>query len=298
MITAALAIGATAGVGLLALVWAIVPPRRDLAAAVMAIDSQRPRSVVTVEDTREPIGDRLGRWLAVQLERQGFAAPKLRANLSLLGRPLEAHLVKMVLMAGVGLSVPVLMSAVLIAGGVNTGTAVPLVVGLALAVAFALVPNSTVAAAAAKRRDELRRALSCYLDLVSMALAGGRGVPEALPAASALGRGWAFEVIADALSLARYTGITPWEALRDLGERVTVGELRDLGSALSLVADDGAKVRESLRVRAATARARQLVESEGRAERSSDSIKYAHLFLGFSFMLFLGYPAVAAVMAI
>lgn len=297
--TTALLIGAAAGAGLLALVWAYVPPRRDLAAAVASIDSRRetPTDSAAGSD-RDSATARMGRWLVTQLERQGLAAPKLRANLALLDRSLEAHLVSMLGMAAFGLTLPLVVGAVLNAAGIGLGLSIPLIAGLALAAGFALVPNTSVAAAAATRRDELRRALSCYLDLVSMALAGGRGVPEALPAASELGKGWAFDVIADALSLARYSGTTPWEALKDLGERLDVGELRDLGSTLNLVADDGAKVRESLRARAATARSRQLAEAEGSAERASDSIKYAHLFLGFSFLLFLGYPAVAAVMAI
>ncbi|GAA1754010.1 type II secretion system F family protein [Aeromicrobium alkaliterrae] len=294
----ALLIGAACGTGLLALAWAIVPPRRDLAAAIATIDSQRSTTTAPARDDRESLTDRLGRWLTVQLERNGFMAPKLRANLALLDRPLEAHLVSMLAMAAFGISLPILTSLIVNVAGVSTGFSVPLLAGLALAAGFSLIPNTTVATAAATRRNELRRALACYLDLVSMALAGGRGVPEALPAAAQLGRGWSFDVIADTLTMARYSGTTPWEALRALGERVDVAELRDLGSALGLVADDGAKVRESLRARAATARARQLAEAEGAAERASSSITNAQLFLGFSFLLFLGYPAIAAVMAI
>ncbi|MCK5891698.1 type II secretion system F family protein [Aeromicrobium sp.] len=294
----ALLIGAAAGTGLLALAWAIVPPRRDLAAAIATIDSRRSTAATPVRDDRESFPDRLGRWLTVHLERNGFTAPKLRSNLALLDRPLEAHLVSMLAMAAFGLSLPVMVSMIVNIAGVSTGFSMPLLAGLALAVGFALLPNTSVATAAATRRDELRRALACYLDLVSMALAGGRGVPEALPAAAHLGRGWSFDVIADTLTMARYSGTTPWEALRDLGERVDVAELRDLGAALGLVAADGAKVRDSLRARAATARARQLAEAEGAAERASTSITNAQLFLGFSFLLFLGYPAIAAVMAI
>ncbi|MDF1705818.1 MAG: hypothetical protein P1U38_13695 [Aeromicrobium sp.] len=295
---AALLIGAAAGTGLLALAWAIVPPRRDLAAAIATIDSRQSTTAAPPDAERESFAVRLGRWLTVQLEHNGFTVPKLRANLTLLDRPLEAHLVSMLAMAAFGLSLPILTSLIVNVAGVSTGFSVPVLAGLALAAGFALIPNTSVATAAATRRNELRRALACYLDLVSMALAGGRGVPEALPAAAQLGRGWSFDVIADTLTMARYSGTTPWEALRDLGERVDVAELRDLGSALGLVADDGAKVRESLRARAATARARQLAEAEGAAERASSSITNAQLFLGFSFLLFLGYPAIAAVMAI
>src|SRR5215475_12314669 len=78
-----------------------------------------------------------------------------------------------------------------------------------------------------------------------MNLSGGRGVPEALMAASEIGDGWAFWRIRDALANARITGQTPWQALGVLGEEVQVNELKDLSAALSLVAEDGAKVRDS-----------------------------------------------------
>ena len=96
-----------------------------------------------------------------------------------------------------------------------------------------------------------------------MNLAGGRGVPEALMAASEIGSGWALGRIRDALASARITGQTPWQALGSLGEEVSVDELRDLAAALSLVAEDGAKVRESLTARAVSLRRRELADLRG-----------------------------------
>ena len=113
------------------------------------------------------------------------------------------------------------------------------------AIGFVL-PDLRVAERAATRRADLRRALGCYLDLVAMSLAGGRGIPEALPTAAAVGSGWAFELLGSTVATARSTGSTPWEALGRLGEETGLPELQDLGSALALVAHDGAKVRESL----------------------------------------------------
>jgi len=45
--------------------------------------------------------------------------------------------------------------------------------------------------------------------------------------------------IRDALSNARITGITPWQALGRLARTSTSTSLRDLSAALALVADDG-----------------------------------------------------------
>lgn len=294
---AALAVGATAGLGLLLAVWALVPPRLDLAAAVGRFDIRRADSH-TANDGESQWTSRLGQMLASAALHSGFVMPALRANLTLGERSLEQHLVRKVLVGLVGLILPVAVLAVLAVAGIDIGWTMPLLVAVALAAGFSFLPDLSLKRLADARRNELRRSLACYLDLVSMSLAGGRGVPEALPAAVQIGRGWAFDLIGNTLSRARYSGVSPWDALAELGERVGVNELRDLGGALSLVADDGAKIRESLRARAATARARQLAESEGDAERGSESIRNAHLLLGFAFLVFLAYPAVAAVMAL
>ena len=75
-------------------------------------------------------------------------------------------------------------------------------------------------------------------------------------------------------------------------------ELQDLGGALLLVADDGAKVRASLTARASTQRRRQLAEAEGEAAKADQSIQMAQVVLAVGFVLFLGYPAVVAVMGV
>ena len=128
-----------------------------------------------------------------------------------------------------------------------------------------------------------------------MNLAGGRGVPEALMAAGDIGGGWAMWRIRDALTNARITGQTPWQALGGLGEDVGVEELTDLSAALSLVAEDGAKVRESLTARAASLRRREIAELEGKAGQRSQSMLIAQMLLCVGFLLFILYPAAIAV---
>src|SRR5690606_18080778 len=102
---------------------------------------------------------------------------------------------------------------------------------------------------------------------------------------------WAMERIGEALANARIVGITPWQALGQLGDEINVDELRDLSAALGLVADDGAKVRASLTARAATLRRRELAEVEGRAGDRSQSMLVAQLLLCAGFVLFLTFPA-------
>ena len=131
-----------------------------------------------------------------------------------------------------------------------------------------------------------------------MNLAGGRGVPEALMAASEIGGGWSMWRIRDALASARITGQTPWQALGALGEEIRLDELRDLAAALSLVAEDGAKVRESLTARAVSLRRRELADLEGQAGERSQSMLVAQMFLVAGFLVFLVFPVVGVLLGV
>jgi len=240
----------------------------------------------------------IGHWLVAQLAQRGIVFGKLRKDLELGEQSLEAHLVRKCLYGLVGLVLPSAMSAVMAAGGAHINPAFPVIGGLCLAAVLFWLPDVAVAQTAEQRRAQMREVLSCYLDWVSMSLAGGRGVPEALPVAARMGTGWGFTLLRTTIDRARLVGDTPWEALGDLGRRTGVRELEDLGGALTLVADDGAKVRASLTARAASGRRRQIAEDEGTAQRQDQYVQLAQLIPFVGFLLFLGYPAVAAVMAV
>ncbi len=319
-VSVALSVGGLLGASVWVLWVALRPPRTDLVAASARWDQQRQRYPATAKHGtgdpatgRDGTGDRgtgrgalreigasgrLGEWLTRQAASRGWQLTGLRADLVLLERSLESHLVTKVLMGAAGLLLPACVSAVLLLGGVGVPWVGSALVGLVLAAVFFVVPDISVAKLAADRRSDLRRALGSYLDLVSMSLAGGRGVPEALPTAASIATGWAFELLAHTVATARSSGITAWTALGELGERTGSPELRDLGSALSLVANDGAKVRESLSARASSLRRRQLSEAEGEAKRASQSMTAAQILLAVGFLVFLGYPALVNVLAI
>ena len=298
--TTGVLLGAALGGALCLLLYALVPPRPQLATAVSRWERQRSRQVEVTTTSVETTGRReqLGRWMAAVLAQRGITLGKLRTDLALAGKTLETHLARKAGYALIGLLLPSVFTAVLLAAGITPPLVLPAAGGLLLAVFFFWVPDLSAAQQAEQRRHELRRALSCYLDLVAMSLAGGRGVPEALPTSARIGTGWAFELLQDTLEHAKYVGTSPWAALAELGERTGMGELADLGGALLLVADDGAKVRSSLTARASTQRRRQLAEAEGAAEKADQSIQMAQVVLAVGFVLFLGYPAVVSVLAV
>lgn len=298
---AVLALGSVAGLGLFLLLIALVPRRVSLARQIAAFDAVRPpvsRAVRRVVDEQESeFSRRLGRALAAFCAEQGWQFPSLRANLSLIGKSFENYLATKVLLTLLGfLAGPVFLLAAS-AAGFRVSFILPAWSGLALAAVFFFLPDLEVKQKADARRRDFRHAIGAFLDLVSMNLSGGRGVPEALMAASEIGSGWALWRIRDALANARISGQTPWQALGAVGEEVRVEELRDLAAALSLVADDGAKVRESLSARAASLRRRELADLEGQAGEKSQSMLVAQMLLCAGFLIFLTYPVVGVLLS-
>lgn len=227
------------------------------------------------------------------LDARGVRLPaKLVAQLSLVGQSREMFLARCVVGALLGFLWPLVVFSPLTFLGVVTPV-VPMWLMLLGALVGLLVPWATVVQKADERRRAFRHVLSAFLDLVAMNLSGGRGVPEALRSAASISDGEDMVRIRDTLEAAKLQGTTPWAALGQLGDELDLDELRDLASALALVAEDGAKVRESLTARAASMRAKELADAEGRAAARSQSMLVAQLLLCIGFLLFLIYPAVA-----
>jgi Flp pilus assembly protein TadB len=104
-------------------------------------------------------------------------------------------------------------------------------------------------------------------------------------------------LLRETLWRAALSGQDQWDALTDLGERIGVPELRDLGALVRLVGRDGARIRQTLTARAATMRRTQLADAEGEAGEKDQSMRLAQILIGFGFILFLTYPAVVNVLA-
>jgi len=299
--TAAVLLGAVAGLGLFLFGYGLIPRRQSLTRRIAEFDlspgagaargSARLRGA---EGKESQWSRRLGAGIVKFCAEQGWRFPSLRADLRLTGRSLEVYLANKVLLAVFGLLFAPFLAAMALVAGIKVPFVVPLWVGLVIAVVFFFLPDLELRSKVARMRRDFRHAIGSFLDLVAMNLAGGRGVPEALMAASEIGAGWAFSRIREALANARITGLTPWQALGALGDEVRVDELRDLASALSLVADDGAKVRESLTSRAVSLRRRELADLQGQAGERSQSMLLAQMLLCIAFLIFLMYPAVRA----
>ena len=175
-------------------------------------------------------------------------------------------------------------------------TGVPLIVAVLLAAALFFLPDLEARGEATRRRAEFRHALGAYLDLVALEMAARAAPAEALPAAAKVGTGWPLALIRDTLYRATRAGRDPWAALGELGRRIGVTELSDLGQLIALVAHDGARVRSTLTARAQTMRRHELANLQGHAGKADQSMQMAQVLIGLGYLLFIGYPAMVAVL--
>jgi Flp pilus assembly protein TadB len=298
--TAAIVLGAVIGAGIFLLAIALMPQRISLARQLAAFDARPSATPLrrAAGEKESEVTRRLGLGLAAFCKEQGWEFPALRNDLALADKSFENFLATGALLAVFGFLIGPILLLLMTVIGVRVSFIVPIWLGLVLAVIFALLPYVEVKQKAAQRRKDFRHAVGAFLDLVGMNLAGGRGVPEALMAASEIGGGWSMMRIREALANARITGQTPWQALGALGEEIRVDELRDLAAALSLVAEDGAKVRESLTARAVSLRRRELADLEGQAGERSQSMLVAQMFLVAGFLVFLVFPVVGVLLGV
>lgn len=293
-----MAAGAVAGTGMFLLVRLFVQPRPGVAATLARIDASRRAGgpyvatadiaeLSAVERARLGIGTRI----EVEALARGWKLERTHTDLAIMNRPFAVHMGTKVLL-GVGALVWLpLMAGMLNLGGIGIGTVVPTVLTLGAVVFFFFLPDLVLGKEAEERRRDFRHVVGSFLDLVAMNLAGGRGLPEALMAASSVGDHWAIARIRQALSNARVVGITPWEGVGRLGKELGVDELRDLASALALAGDEGAKIRKSLMARAESMRRKELADVEGQAGENSQSMLVAQLLICAAFLLFLAFPA-------
>jgi tight adherence protein C len=288
--------GIGTGIGL----WLVVvglwprPPRLDKALAAL---HPPPEPAASLPDEAVGWTARVGVPATRHLQRLGLPTASTRRDLATLGKPVAVHLAEQATATVVGLLLPAVFAAVLALGGIGLGAGVPAAASLLfVAIGFA-APELSVRSGAAKHRAAFRYALGSFLDLVVVSLAGGAGVDQALDDAVSVGRGPAYAELRYALQEARLARIAPWGTLAALGRRIGVDELYQLAATVGLAGTEGAKVRASLRSRAAALRTRQLTDAEADASAATERMSLPVVALMAGFLVFLGYPAVAAVLS-
>lgn len=289
-------LGTALGFWLILVGWFPRPPALD-----KALDApyQQHRPGDAAADAEARTTGWTGRWgrPAVRLLRRiGLPRQSTRRDLATLDKPVDVHLAEQATAALFGLLLPPAAAAVLDTAGVHFGVGITVAASLILGVAGFLAPELSVHSDAVKYRTEFLDALSAFLDLVSIGLASGSGIDQALDDAAKVGTGAAFTELRYALREARLARGAPWDILAALGRRLAVTELVQLAASVGQAGTEGAKIRASLRSRAKALRGRQLTVAEGEANSATERMALPIVMLFAGFLIFLGYPALSAVL--
>jgi Flp pilus assembly protein TadB len=232
------------------------------------------------------------RSIATTFGLDGLIQRSAAADLRVVGETLEDQTAKRMVLALGGLALGPATVALMIVGGVAVPVAVPAFLSVALGVVGFFVPAITLRSQADERRQSFRHALSSFLDLVAITLAGGAGVETALERSAKTGRGWAFEELRQALLASRLQGETPWAGLDRLGSDLGIVELQELAASVGLAGEDGARIRTSLASKARSLRTRGLTETEGKAHAATERMSIPIVLLMVGFMIFVIFPAI------
>ena len=298
MITAGM-LGAGVGLGLALLAYGLWPPRLSLAATLAALHPQ-PQPLAAPAPGTVQVGGwaaRLGRSMVPLLHRAGLPRPRTRADLAVCQRDPAVFLAEQATTTFLGLLLPPAVAAVLALAGINLGVLVPAWASILAAAGGFVLPQQGLHADAQRRRGELRAALSGMLDLVVVGLAGGAGVEQALRDAAADPATWGQRRLQQALHAAQLARVPPWQTLAQLGADTDVPALSELAAALSLAGSEGARVRATLTARAASLREHELADAEAAASSATEKMSLPVVALFGGFLVFIGFPAVSAVLA-
>ena len=272
--------GAAVGTGAALTLAGSIPTTPDLKSVLARLDTLPSGGGAAAEG--HPAFRRLAQRLGLE---------RYRSDLALVGESPGQLAARKVGYAALGLCFPVALALATSLLGVAPPILLPAAASLVFAAVLFFVPDLDVRRRASAVRAEMRRAVCVYLELVALERVADAGASESLERAAAIGDGRAFALIRDALLRARVFGVPPWRELERLADELKVAELSDVADIMRLSGEDGAAVYATLRARATSLRTSLLNADAARSNAASEHMVVPVAFLGLSFMVLLGFPA-------
>jgi Flp pilus assembly protein TadB len=237
------------------------------------------------------------RWLAIATRIAGGPSERLAADLAVLDRTPTRHVLDKLGYAVLFLAMALVPAVPFPVLGVDVPVLTSLLGAALFAAAGWLYPDIEVRSRARAARRAWAQALTVYVDIVGVSLAGGAGVEDALMVAAHAGSGPQFERLDAALRAAQTRRRKLWHALDELGTQADILPLRELASAVDLAAESGSRIRETLLAKANAMRVRQLTEAEADAQKASETMGIAPALMAIAAVVLIGYPALARFLA-
>ncbi len=287
---AAMLAGAGISVGLVLLLVARLATSPALGAAMANLTTPAGPPQAASQD----LTTRVGRWARATIP--GLAHGRTRpADLDLLGIDPARHAGDKLLGSLAGLFAPTLITAVFGLVGIHLPVAIPLIVGICFAGVLLLSADQGVATRARAARQDVRRALSAYADLISLERSAGAGASESMESAAAAAPNWVFHRLHATLVQARLAGQAPWDALSSLATRIEVPELTDLAGVMRLAGEESTSVSATLKARAAALRNALAEDAHAQANSAMQQMMLPLAGMALIYLVLLALPGVLTV---
>jgi Flp pilus assembly protein TadB len=241
----------------------------------------------------QPVDGVRSRWRDLAARLSGGTSVRLAADLAVLGRDPLRHTLDKLGYGVVFLALALVPAVLLPVLDVDVPVLTVVLGALLFATVGWLYPDLEVRSRAAAARRAWSAALTVYVDIVGISLAGGAGVEDALMVAARAGTGPQFEQLDATLRAAQTRRRKLWLALDELGVRADIVPLRELASAVDLAAESGSRIRETLLAKATALRVRQLTDAEAEAQKASETMGVAPALMAIAAVVLIGYPALA-----
>jgi Flp pilus assembly protein TadB len=214
------------------------------------------------------------------------------AELELVGRTVEQHVVHLVVAAFAGLITPPLLVGLLQSAGlIELNLVLPVVATLGSMVLAPVLVHSVLVEQATEIRGDLRYQVSAYLDVVTMLLAGNTGYEGALEQAAHAGDGRLFLELRRRMRESGARGSSLTDALRHAGNELGLEELQQIAATAALSAAEGAPVARTLAAKCSTLRAALSTEQESEARLRTSRLTTPIVGMALIFMALVMYPA-------
>ena len=114
--------------------------------------------------------------------------------------------------------------------------------------------------------------------------------------AAAVGNSWVFQRLREELARSRWSGLAPWNSLKELSEEIGLPELADVADIMRISGEEGAAVYENLRARSSSLRDAITSDELAKANAVGEQMSVPVALLAMVFLVILTVPALMRIL--
>ncbi len=282
----AIAVGTTLGLGVFLVLVGAESRNVRLSDAFELLAGTSPQPTMELATTPsggglEAAGARVQRWLSLPV------SPRQQRLLLLQGRSVGDFFAEKLVLAGLGLLLPVLWLAVQYALG-QLPSPLPLAFGLVGAVLGYVAADWRLTASAARTRRAAKESIHTFFDLVMLERLANSSAAQAVAGAASVSTSPLFLRIRTALERARLEQVPPWRELTRIAQEWELPELADFADLMRLE-EQGAALADALHARVRELREEHATNQKTAAQEQTEALTIwmtlPALILGLAFVI-------------